>query len=310
MLGVISRHRTLRAPADAGWLHVMGRTDPGRGGAEAVVCLAGACSRLPVDVHAYCVLPRHFHILVRAALRPAYEAARRIAPPTDAAIKIIGITFGRHLMEVSRYIHLNPVEAGVAAHAADWPFSSLRSYLGDPAAPRWLVTQAVLGRFGTIGARHRYRAYVEAGLDRGTRDANGRPRWDALFAAGSGLENTAWRVEPVLAPRRPAPAHSTIPTHAPWPKPALAHAVASRFSVPVAAIRSPREGGPKAALARGAFIHEARAGVDIRLTSLARWLGYRSAAGASAAVDRYRRSWKPAPSRCCPNSPGVSVAAP
>ena len=154
-----------------------------------------------VDVHAFCVLPGHFHLLLRSAIGAAYTLALAVAGPSGQAIRMVGVGFGRHLMEVSRYIHLNPVEAGLTTGADEWPFSSFRFYLGEPPAPAWLVTEAVLGRFGTIGARHRYRAYVEAGLDPRTRDLSGRPRWHALYQPGSDAENAAWRVEPVLARR-------------------------------------------------------------------------------------------------------------
>ena len=194
----------------AGWLHVMGRIEPAQGGAEAVARLAKACGRLPVDLHAFCVLPGHFHLLVRSALRPALALAHAAAAPSGSAIRLVGVGLGRHLMEVSRYIHLNPVEAGLAAHPDDWAFSSLRFYLGEPTAPPWLVTEAVLGRFGTIGARHRYRAYVEAGLEPRTRDGSGRPRWGALFAAGSDAENVAWRIEPMLVPRVPSGSRAAL----------------------------------------------------------------------------------------------------
>jgi hypothetical protein len=288
--------RRLKAPATAGWLHVMGRTDPRRDGARAIACLAAACGRLPVDLHAYCVLPGHFHLLLRGGLPAAREMALSVAEPSGPAIRVVGVAFGRHLMEVSRYVHLNPVEAALADQPDDWPFSSFRFYLGEPVAPSWLVTEAVLGRFGTIGARHRYRAFIEAGLDRGTRDVNGRPLWDALFAAGSDAENTAWRIEPVLA-RRGGPradgadwAGRIAERRVAPPPAALARTVARRFGVPVAALRSSRTGGPQAALARGALVHEARAGGGLALASLAAWIGYRSPSGAVAAAERFRRA--------------------
>jgi putative transposase len=59
----------------------------------------------------------------------------------------------RHLLACARYVELNPVRAGLAVRAADWPWSSARANLGGPADPltdpgplreRWPDWRAVL----------------------------------------------------------------------------------------------------------------------------------------------------------------------
>jgi hypothetical protein len=263
----------------------MNRLDPAEHAPAVSRRLEGACD-LPLDLHAYCFLPGHFHLLVRAEAAVAEEASRRVQP-CGLRPRITSVGFGRHLMEVSRYIHLNPVQAGLAWRPEDWPYSSFRAYLGQPAAPAWLTTGAVLGRFGTIGARHRHRAYVYEGLDPGTRDANGRPRWDPLFGEGSVMEDLAWRIEPVLA----VSTNSNVPERRTRIPPlCLAREIAVRFDVPLAALRAVRGGGPRAALARGAMVHEARARGGYQLATIAAWMGYRSPYAAAAAAERYGRT--------------------
>jgi len=273
-----------RAADDAAWL---------RGRAEASSFLARigeACVAFPVDLHAYCLLPRHYHILVRAepasllAALAHLEAEARF--PGAAAPRALPVAFGRHLMSVSRYIHLNPVDAGLAWCPEDWPYSSFRAYLGDLRAPAFVVTEALLGRFGTIGARHRHRAYVYAGMDPGTRDGDGRPRWSALFRPGSPVEDLAWRIEPVLTlrPRRAAPVRPATSLHR------LAQAVADAFQVSTEALRSARLGGSAAALARGALVHAARAQGSCRLSEVAAFMGYASPAVTAAAAERFDRT--------------------
>jgi hypothetical protein len=233
-----------------------------------------ACVVGGVDLHACCVLPGHYHLLVRAepaalvAVLARFESASGFAK--DRSPRSFPVQFGRHLMSVSRYIHLNPVVAGLVWCPEDWPYSSFRSYLGDIAAPSWILTEAVLGRFGTIGSRHRYRAYVYAGLDPGTRDGDGRPRWPALFASGSEIENRAWRIEPVVTAR-----------------PVRNHRAASK--VPKASLRAVRRGGSAAAIARGALVHAARSQGHHRLRDVAAFMGYASPAAAAAAAERYER---------------------
>jgi len=50
-----------------------------------------------------------------------------------------------HGMELIRYVHNNPVRAGVSARASESGWSSHRAYLGLEPSPPWLVTEAVLG---------------------------------------------------------------------------------------------------------------------------------------------------------------------
>lgn len=251
------------------------------------------CVRYPVDVHAFCFLPRHYHLLVRAELAPLRAALadleRSSKFPAVAEPRRIPVAFGRHLMSVSRYIHLNPVDAGLVWCPEHWPHSSFHAYLGDTTAPRWLSTSALLGRFGNIGARHRHRAYVYAGMDPGTRDRDGRPRWSALFASGSLAEDLAWRIEPALVFRAqpaedPAGAPPRSSLHA------LARAVGAAFEISVEDLRSVGRGGPAGARARGAFVHAARALAGYRLRDVAAWMRYASPAVAAAAAERFDRA--------------------
>lgn len=289
--------RKSRVPPTAGWHHAMNRAEKGaawlhnRAEAKAFLARVGETfAEFPIDLHAYCVLSRHYHVLVRAEPVPLRAALAQLEsvsvfPGADAA-RAVPVAFGRHLMSVSRYIHLNPVDAGLVWCPEHWPYSSFRAYLGDLTAPEFILTEAVLGRFGTIGARHRHRAYVYAGMDPGTRDGDGRPRWSALFGPGSPGEDLAWRIEPVVSPHawRPATASRTPSLHR------LAAAVARAFDVPVESLRSARVGGPASAIARGALVHAARAQGHRRLRDVAAFMGYASPAVAAAAAERFDRA--------------------
>lgn len=72
-----------------------------------------------------------------------------------------------YLQELSRYIVLNPVRAGVVDDPGDWPWSSYRATAGLEKAPRWLATNAILSTFGHRKgkARKAYRAFVQEGID-------------------------------------------------------------------------------------------------------------------------------------------------
>jgi len=70
-----------------------------------------------------------------------------------------------YLLELVRYIHLNPVRSGMVANPEDYPWSGHRAYLGKEFLP-WLTTEWVLGQFGksVVKARAAYREFVFEGL--------------------------------------------------------------------------------------------------------------------------------------------------
>jgi hypothetical protein len=79
--------------------------------------------------------------------------------------KAILVDGDSYLLELARYIHLNPVRAGMVKDPEDYPWSGHRAYLGDEFLP-WLTTDWMLGQFGKSVAKARagYRAFVLDGL--------------------------------------------------------------------------------------------------------------------------------------------------
>ncbi|MGH9456820.1 MAG: transposase [Thermoanaerobaculia bacterium] len=53
-----------------------------------------------------------------------------------------------YLLEVCRYVVLNPVRAGLVGSAGEWAWSSYRAKAGLEEAPAWLVVEPTLARFG------------------------------------------------------------------------------------------------------------------------------------------------------------------
>jgi len=53
-----------------------------------------------------------------------------------------------YLLELMRYVVLNPVRAGMVGETGDWPWSSYGSMIGISSRPDWLETDWVLGQFG------------------------------------------------------------------------------------------------------------------------------------------------------------------
>jgi putative transposase len=70
-------------------------------------------------------------------------------------------------LSVSRYVHRNPIEAGLVRDAWDWPWSSARAYVGMAAPPAWLRMDAILDMFGD--QRGGYSEFIKAEVDEPTR---------------------------------------------------------------------------------------------------------------------------------------------
>jgi hypothetical protein len=77
-----------------------------------------------------------------------------------------------YLLEVCRYVELNPVRAGIVAEPGAWPWSSYLAHVGAAPAPDWLDTVGLHG-------------YLLGHAPRGAADARlGAKRYAALVAAG------------------------------------------------------------------------------------------------------------------------------
>ncbi|WP_405226384.1 transposase [Lentisalinibacter sediminis] len=135
-----------------------------------------ATASLKAEVHAYCWMPNHIHMAIRVGEAPLGRLmqwiASRYAFRVNRQREATGHLFERryrallvdvdaYALQLVRYIHLNPVKAGLIRNPADYPWSSHRYYLGGDAPP-WLRTDWILAMFGNrrIAARAAYRRFV------------------------------------------------------------------------------------------------------------------------------------------------------
>ena len=66
-----------------------------------------------------------------------------------------------YLLQLSCYIHRNPLRAGMVQRLADYPWSSYPFYAYKQKPPVWLCTELILGRFNTANRQAAYRKKVE-----------------------------------------------------------------------------------------------------------------------------------------------------
>jgi putative transposase len=219
--------RPLRIEYPGALYHVTSRGD----GKEPIV-LADTDRQLLLDVlgavverfgwlcHAYCLMTNHYHLLLET---PEANLSRGMRQLNGVYTQRFNRRHGRvghvfqgrfhgvlveresHLVELARYVVLNPVRAGMVAAAEDYRWSSLRATLGLTPPPRWLSVSTLLSAFGS---RARYLDFVREGVGQAS-------PWDRLRGALLGSDAFVERLSPRLegaaaqreVPRRERCAH-------------------------------------------------------------------------------------------------------
>lgn len=137
-----------------------------------------------IETHAYCLMPSHYHLLLRSPRGNLDRAMRHLngvytqrhnrteridGPLFRGRYKALLVEADSYVAQVSRYIHLNPVEDKITKRPESYAWSSYGAYTGKRQSPYWLYRDFTLSLFGTRGAQDRYRVFVESGLDEETR---------------------------------------------------------------------------------------------------------------------------------------------
>lgn len=139
-----------------------------------------ACDRFNFSVHAYCQMTNHYHLLVETVDGGLGRGMRHLngvyAQSINARHALSGHLFqGRyhavlvqkdsHLLELARYLILNPVRAGIVDRPEDWPWSSYHATAGTMHHGEWFDSTWLVDQFGasSISAVKSYRRFVRDG---------------------------------------------------------------------------------------------------------------------------------------------------
>jgi len=143
--------------------------------------LAYVVNRFGWICHAYCLMDNHYHLMLETPqanlsrgmgqLNGMYtqrfnRAHHRVGHVFQGRFKSIVVDKDVYLVELSRYVVLNPVRARMVDHAGDWCWSSFRAMTGEAVSPSFLSVDFLLSQFGTsvVRARDAYRRFVQEGM--------------------------------------------------------------------------------------------------------------------------------------------------
>ena len=146
--------------------------------------LAEVVERYNWTCHAFCLMTNHYHLLIETVegnlsqgmrqLNGIYTQAsnrrhNRVGHLFQGRFKGILVDKDAYLLELGRYVVLNPVRAGMVDTPAQWRWSSYRAMMGQAPAPKWLAVDGLLSQFGAVReeARQHYRHFVSDGVGQG-----------------------------------------------------------------------------------------------------------------------------------------------
>ncbi|MBN1901991.1 transposase [Candidatus Sumerlaeota bacterium] len=128
-------------------------------------------------IHAFCLMPDHFHLLMETGEHAALsEFMRRLLTAYtvffnrrhkrhghlfQGRFKSIVVDKSTYLLALSRYIHLNPLKARLCKKPEDYAYSSLRYFING-GEPPYLFSEEILGWFK--GRRDKYYEFINDGL--------------------------------------------------------------------------------------------------------------------------------------------------
>ena len=175
--------RAWRIQYGGAYYHVLSRGNEGRdiffddGDRELFLHTLGETSdRFTIDVFAFVLMSNHYHLLLRTNL-----------PNLSKAMQWLGLTYTRRLnnrlgryghlfqgrfkamvvendaymVELSCYIHRNPLRAKMVKRLIEYRWSSYPVYAYGKKGPDWLKTDLILSHFGRRGGYKAYREKVQ-----------------------------------------------------------------------------------------------------------------------------------------------------
>ena len=203
--------RPLRIEYPDAWYHVMNR---GRRAEEIfadkkdsqgfVDLLQEACDMWDIRIAAYCLMPNHYHLLVQTPQANLSRSMRHIngvytqrynrRHDCDGQLfrgryKSILVETDNYLLQLMRYIHKNPVKAGLTAKPDDYAWSSHKAYLSSAPKWKWVYTDFLLSMLtpDKTARRKAYRQFMAETDDEVSGILEGK-KWPSFMGSADFME--------------------------------------------------------------------------------------------------------------------------
>lgn len=170
--------------------------------------VAASLERHNSEVHAYCWMPNHLHLLMRVGDVPLYRSihyfAMMYAKYFNFCYGHVGhlfqgryksklVTSDGYFLQLVRYIHLNPVQAGLIERVDQYRFSSMQTYL-NLANARWLSQSVVLQYFSQDRRRFsRFMAVRDESFDPWSKDEQRESMEENLSTKAERESSATWQ---------------------------------------------------------------------------------------------------------------------
>lgn len=139
--------------------------------------LAMVCRRFNFVVHSFCQMGNHYHVVIETIDGNLARGMRQlngdysqyfnrrhnlVGHVLQGRYKAILVQKKSYLLELARYVVLNPIRARLVATLEEWPWSSHSYFMRAEGKPSWLETDWLLGHFGAdrAAARQAYLVFV------------------------------------------------------------------------------------------------------------------------------------------------------
>ncbi len=210
--------RALRIEIPNAYYHVMNR---GAGHRSIFLCaqhyklflqlLGELHQSYQVKVHAYCLMDNHYHLLLQTPQANLSRAMRHLNgvytqrfnrhQKTDGSLfrgrfKALVIESDTYLLQVSRYIHLNPVKAKLVKQPEAYSWSSYHNYIKyESQTPVWLTRKDTLDQLVNTNKRKAYQQFVEEGIDKQTSQFYGQTRQPMIWGSRTFKQSLLQQIE-------------------------------------------------------------------------------------------------------------------
>ena len=156
-----------------------------------------------IEVHGYCLMDNHYHLLLRTPNANLARAMRHLngtytlrfnrLESTDGSLfrgryKSILMGDDKYLLNMSRYIHLNPTEAILVEKAEDYRWSSCSQFLGKSDKKNFLITEHIFSQLNKEEAVREYKMFLEQGSEQDLKDFYNQKQIPAILGSDEFIE--------------------------------------------------------------------------------------------------------------------------